>query len=123
MTRIARFVLFLFVVAMVVALVGWAQTGEKAGAKKGGGKGDAKEGGTVFAGKCATCHGKDGSGSTPVGKNLKLRDLRSDEVQKQTDAQLLDMIAKGKGKMQGYEKTLSADKIQDTVAYIRTLKK
>ena len=123
MARIARFVLFLFVAVMVIALAGWAQTGEKAGAKKGGGKGNAKEGETVFAGKCATCHGKDGSGSTPVGKNLKVRDLRSDEVQKQTDAQLLDIIAKGKGKMQGYEKALGPDKIQDTIAYIRTLKK
>jgi len=123
MTRIGRFVLLLFVVVMVVALVSWAQTGEKAGAKKGGGKGNAKEGETVFAGKCATCHAKDGSGSTPVGKNLKVRDLRSDEVQKQTDAQLLDIISKGKGKMQGYEKALGPDKIQDTVAYIRTLKK
>jgi mono/diheme cytochrome c family protein len=123
MTRIGRFVLLLFVVVMVVALVGWAQTGEKAGANKGGGKGNAKEGETVFAGKCATCHAKDGSGSTPVGKNLKVRDLRSDEVQKQTDAQLLDIISKGKGKMQGYEKSLGADKIQDAVAYIRTLKK
>lgn len=123
MTRIARLVLFLFVVVLVIALVAWAQTGEKAGAKKGGAKGNAKEGETVYAGKCATCHGKDGSGSTPVGKNLKLRDLRSDEVQKQTDAQLLDIIAKGKGKMQGYEKSVGPDKIQDTVAYIRTLKK
>ena len=123
MARIARLVLFLFVAVMVIALVGWAQTGEKAGAKKGGAKGNAKEGETVFAGKCATCHGKDGSGSTPVGKNLKVRDLRSDEVQKQTDAQLLDIIAKGKGKMQSYEKSVGPDKIQDTIAYIRTLKK
>ena len=77
----------------------------------------------LYKGKCAMCHAADGGGDTTVGKNLKVRDLRSAEVQGQTDAQLLEVIAKGKGKMPAYEKTLGADKCKDLVAFVRTLKK
>lgn len=81
------------------------------------------DGGAIYKTKCASCHGADGSGQTPAGKAMKVRDLRSDEVQKQTDVQLTDVIAGGKGKMQGYGKTLSAADIQALIAHIRTLKK
>src|SRR5947209_8463473 len=36
----------------------------------------------VYKAKCLTCHAKDGSGNTPVGKSLQSADLRSPEVQK-----------------------------------------
>jgi cytochrome c6 len=77
----------------------------------------------VFKTKCAVCHAADGSGSTPMGQTLKVRDLRSAEVQKQTDAQLSGTISKGKGKMPSYGKSLSSDLIKQLVAHIRTLKK
>jgi hypothetical protein len=57
-----------------------------------------------------------------MGKKLALRDLRSPEVQKQTDAQLSDVITKGKGKMPPFGKTLSGQ-IPELVAHIRTLRK
>src|SRR5579863_3825766 len=53
----------------------------------------------LFKAKCAVCHGPDGSGNTAVGKSLKLRDLRSDEVQKQSDAKLAEITNCGEGKM------------------------
>lgn len=81
------------------------------------------DGAAIYKAKCASCHGADGSGQTPAGKAMKVRDLRSDEVQKQTDLQLTDIIAGGKGKMQGYGKTLSTADIQALIAHIRTLKK
>ncbi len=76
-----------------------------------------------YKAKCASCHAADGSGNTVLGKKLKLRDLRSPEVQKLTDAQMTTLIAKGKGKMQGYEKSLSADQIKQQVAHMRELAK
>ncbi len=76
----------------------------------------------LYKAKCAMCHAADGGGDTTVGKSLKVRDLRSADVQGQTDAQLLEVVSKGKGKMPAYEKTLGADKCKDLVAYIRTLK-
>lgn len=81
------------------------------------------DGAAIYKTKCATCHGADGSGQTPAGKAMKVRDLRSNEVQQQTDVQLTDIIAGGKGKMQGYGKTLSSAEIQALIAHIRTLKK
>ncbi len=83
----------------------------------------ADAGADLFGTKCAACHGKDGAGQTPMGKNLKLRDLGSADVQKQTDAELTTIIEKGKGKMPSYTGKLTADQIKEVVKYIRTLKK
>jgi cytochrome c6 len=76
-----------------------------------------------YKAKCASCHAADGSGNTPLGKKLQLKDLRSPEVQKMSDAQMNTLITKGKGKMPGYEKQLSADQIKQQVAYMRELAK
>jgi len=72
---------------------------------------------------CSLCHGDDGSANTPTGKALKARDLRSDEVQKQTDAELADVINKGRGKMPAFGAKFSPDVINSLVAYIRLLAK
>ena len=79
----------------------------------------AGDGAATYKAKCAGCHGADGSGATAAGKALKVRDLRSAEVQKQSDDQLSSLIGKGKGKMPGYEKSLGADKCKELVAYVR----
>ena len=76
----------------------------------------------TYKSKCASCHGADGSGQTTTGESMKLKDLRSAEVQGLSDEQLLTIIAKGKGKMPGYEKSLGADTCKELVAYIRQLK-
>lgn len=80
-------------------------------------------GADTFKAKCAACHGPDGSGNTTMGKNLKLHDLGSADVQKQSDDELTTIITKGKGKMPSYEGKLTKDQISDVVKYIRTLKK
>jgi hypothetical protein len=63
------------------------------------------------------------AGKTPMGQKLNVRDLHSAEVQKQSDAELPQMIAQGKGKMPAFSKTLSADQIKLLVAHIRELGK
>jgi cytochrome c6 len=80
-------------------------------------------GADTFAAKCASCHAKDGSGNSTIGKKMALRDLGSAAVQKQTDQQLYDITAKGRKKMPAYDKKLSAAQIKDLVAYIRSLPK
>ena len=85
--------------------------------------GGSPDGAALYKSKCAMCHGADGAGQTPMGKNMKLRDLRSADVQKQTDAELAKWIADGKGKMPAYKSKMSADEINALVAFIRTLKK
>ena len=71
---------------------------------------------------CAVCHAANGSGDTPAGKSMKVRDLRSAKVQKQTDVELTKIIAGGKGKMPAYGKKMSTTDIEALIAHIRTLK-
>ena len=83
----------------------------------------ADTGAEIFKTKCAACHGATGAGDTTMGKNLKLRDLGSPEVQKQTDDELANIITNGKGKMPKYDGKLTKEQITEVVKYIRTLKK
>ncbi len=76
-----------------------------------------------FKANCTLCHSADGSGSSPTGKTMHAKDLRSDEVQKESDATLGEIITKGKGKMPAFGAKLSADDVTKMVAYLRTLKK
>lgn len=78
---------------------------------------------TLYKSKCSSCHGMDGKGATAKGKELKVRAFSSAEVKGMSDQKLLDVILKGKGKMEGYEKTLGKEKAQALVAYCRSLGK
>jgi cytochrome c6 len=77
----------------------------------------------VFKAKCASCHGADGAGKTTMGSMLKIRDLGSPEVQKQSDAELNRIITKGKNKMPAFEGKLKKEQIEQLVGYIRELGK
>lgn len=77
----------------------------------------------VYKANCTLCHGADGGGNTPTGKALDVKDLRSAEVQKQTDALLAGIIIKGRDKMPAFGKKLSPDAINSLVSYIRQLAK
>jgi mono/diheme cytochrome c family protein len=83
----------------------------------------AANGAAMFNQSCAACHGKDGSGSTPVGKALKVHDLRAPEVQKKSDAELAKQIRDGKGSMPAFKGKISEDDITALVAHIRELGK
>ena len=72
---------------------------------------------------CATCHGKDGSGDTTMGKKMNVRPFSHPDVKKMTDAQLTEVTAKGKGKMPAYEKKLSAEQIKQIVKLVRDMGK
>jgi len=82
----------------------------------------AADGAALYKAKCASCHAVNGSGDTAMGKAMKLRDLRSPEVQKQTDAELTKITAGGKGKMPAYKGKLTDAEITALVAHMRALK-
>ena len=84
-------------------------------------KAQAKGAQSVYDAKCAMCHAKDGSGSTPMGKNMKVPDLRSKAVQSKSDADLHKAIADSTGIMPKYGSQLSKAEITGLVAYIRHL--
>lgn len=80
------------------------------------------DGAALYKAKCAMCHGPDGTGKTPMGQKLNVRDLHSAEVQKLSDSDLSQVITQGKGKMPA-GKTLSPEQIKLLVAYVRELGK
>jgi len=78
----------------------------------------------LFAAKCAICHGADASANTTMGKNLKIPNLHTPEVQKKSDAELTVIITKGKGKvMPAFEGKLTSEQVSQLVAYIREVGK
>jgi cytochrome c6 len=79
----------------------------------------AQDAAATYKAKCAMCHGPDGKG----GK-MGTRDFASEDVQKMSDAQLTEVITKGKPpKMPAYESKLKDTEIKELVTYIRAFKK
>jgi cytochrome c6 len=78
---------------------------------------------------CASCHGKDGSGSTMMGKKLGVKDYQDAKVQSAfSDGEAARAIKEGvkengKEKMKAFGDKLSETDIKALVAYIRSFKK
>jgi mono/diheme cytochrome c family protein len=81
---------------------------------------------TLFAGEqhpsalfleyCAKCHGKDGTGNTPKGKQLMARDFTDAEWQSaKKDAQLIKTITEGGEDMPTFGKKLTKEQIESLV--------
>jgi cytochrome c6 len=81
----------------------------------------AQDAAALYKGKCAACHGADGTGSA-MGKKMGAHDFTTADVQKLSDAELTDTITNGKNKMPKYG-SLKPEEIKGLVGYIRTLKK
>lgn len=77
----------------------------------------------VYKANCALCHAADGSGNSLSGKALGAKDLASSEVQKKPDAELVEVISKGKGKMPAFGAKLKAGEIQQLVAFVHGMAK
>jgi Cytochrome c, mono- and diheme variants len=80
----------------------------------------ADEGTDTYKKRCAACHGATGAGDTMIGKNQKIRSLRSPDVQKQSDDELFNVISKGRYKMPAYDRKLSREQIRELVHHIRS---
>lgn len=78
---------------------------------------------------CASCHGKDGSGNTMMGKKLGVKDYHDGKVQAAfSDAEAERAIKEGvktngKETMKPFGGKLSEPDIKALVAYIRSFKK
>jgi len=83
----------------------------------------------AWAQNCASCHGKDGSGSTMMGKKLRVKDYRDPTLQAAfSDAEAERAIKEGvktngKETMKPFGSKLSDADIKALVKYIRSFKK
>jgi len=82
------------------------------------------EGGSaIFKNKCVVCHGADGSGNTPLGKQLQAANLHSKDVQKLSDPELRKIVHDGQANMPAFADQLSDEEISQVVKYVRQLGK
>jgi Cytochrome c553 len=83
----------------------------------------------TWAQNCASCHGKDGSGNTMMGKKLGVKDYHDAKVQAAfSDAEAERAIKEGvktngKETMKPFGSKLSVADIKALVGYIRAFKK
>lgn len=82
----------------------------------------------IYGSKCASCHGKDGTGNTKMGKKAGAKDYTAAEGQKWSDAEGVKAIlegvkADGKQKMKGFTGKVTEAEAKELVAYIRKFKK
>jgi len=79
----------------------------------------AKDGEAVFAAKCKSCHGADGSGNPAIAKmmNVTMKPLGAE-----TDAEVKTAVTAGVGKMKPVAGIAAGD-VDNVIAYVHTLKK
>lgn len=80
-----------------------------------------------YAGKCASCHGKDGRGNSKMLKMLKVEakdlDLLDAKSTPEEDAEFARIILEGKGKkMPAFKAKLGGLDAAELVKYIHSLK-
>ncbi len=73
----------------------------------------------TFRNKCVLCHGMDGRGKTPLGKQLQAADLGSKDVQKLSDAELHKIIHDGQANMPSFADQLTDAEISQVLKHVR----
>jgi mono/diheme cytochrome c family protein len=89
----------------------------------------AEDAAELYGKKCASCHGKDGKGATPMGKKMGVKDLTDGAVQsKISDAEIEKQINEGvkgddgKVKMPAFKEKLGPDDVKALVKQVRSFK-
>ncbi len=77
----------------------------------------------TYKAKCQMCHGEKGLADSGAGKAMKVKPATDPEVTKLSEAQMIDAVHNGMGKMQAYKDKLTDAQIKDAVQYFRTFTK
>ncbi len=77
----------------------------------------------TYKAKCQMCHGEKGLADSGAGKAMKVKPATDPDVKKMSEAQMIDAVRNGSGKMQAYKDKLSDEQIKDVVGYFRTFTK
>jgi cytochrome c6 len=77
----------------------------------------------LYKAKCQMCHGEKGLADSGAGKAMKVKPATDPDVKKLSEAQMIDAVHNGMGKMQAYKDKLTDAQIKDAVEYFRTFVK
>jgi mono/diheme cytochrome c family protein len=77
----------------------------------------------VYEKHCRFCHGEDGMGNPKMAKLLKVTipPVTAAALAQQDEAEMLHIIAEGKGKMPAFASKLSEEEQQQVFEYMQTL--
>lgn len=74
----------------------------------------------VFNAKCASCHGKDGLGKTPMGEKNKSPDLTKSKM---SEAEITKIIVEGKGKSPKFQGKIPDADIAEVARLVKGMQK
>jgi mono/diheme cytochrome c family protein len=74
----------------------------------------------IYKQKCLNCHGADGLANSGIGKVMRVKPVSDPEVRKLTEAEMIEFVRNGAGKMQAYKSDLTAAQIKAAVDHLRT---
>jgi len=80
-------------------------------------------GADLYKAKCQMCHGATGMADSGAGKAMKVKPVTDPDIKKMSEAQMIDAVRKGMGKMQPYKDKLTDAQIKDSVVYFRSFLK
>ena len=77
----------------------------------------------VYQRDCQSCHGPDGAGNPQLATALQVAipPVTGAALKQKDNAEILHIIAEGKGKMPGFTKKLSAEEQRQVLEYMKTL--
>jgi mono/diheme cytochrome c family protein len=77
----------------------------------------------LYKTKCQMCHGEKGMADSAAGKSMKVKPVTDADVKKMDEAQMIEAVKNGMGKMQPYKDKLTDAQIKDVVVHFRTFLK
>jgi mono/diheme cytochrome c family protein len=77
----------------------------------------------LYKAKCQMCHGEKGMADSAAGKSMKVKPVSDPDVKEMSEAQMVEAVKNGMGKMQPYKDKLSDAQIKDVVQHFRTFLK
>src|SRR4051812_18810108 len=90
MNHVVRIVGAALVGVMLTGAVGFAQSSSEA----------------LYKAKCQMCHGEKGTADSGPGKSMKVKPVTDADVKKMNEAQMIEAVKNGMGKMQPYKDKL-----------------
>jgi len=73
----------------------------------------------IYKEKCVNCHGANGLANSGVSKLMKVKPVTDPEIRKLTEAEMIQLVRTGVGKMQAYKGELTEAQIKDSVDFFR----